>query len=136
MEYYGSVESRNLNNGEIRQIQICAHIVDECLHILLIRVHIVLRRRIALPLVPQQRLDLAAAARRLRALHHVLVQVLPTRPLLDRRPADGAGHQPDRPHALLHCVGERHPRPHAARLLRVDVVVERLTRHLPAEVGI
>lgn len=117
-------------------MKIQAHIMNESLHINLVRLSIVSGRRVTLSLVPQHRLNLAVARRRFRPPHHTLVQVPPTRPLLDRRPADGARNQPDHPHALLDGVGERHPGAHAARLLGVDVGVERLERRLPVEVGV
>ncbi|GFY89570.1 carbohydrate esterase, putative [Actinidia rufa] len=50
----------------------------------------------------------------LGSLHHVLVQVRPTRPLFEGGAAHGAGEQRNDPHALLHRVGEGHSGAHAA----------------------
>jgi hypothetical protein len=97
-----------------------------------------LMQRVALSLVPKQGPDFPTARHALprpRPPHHTLVQVLPTRLLLDSCPAHRAGDQSDQPRALPHRVGERHSRPHPTHLLVVDVGVERLRRELPAERG-
>lgn len=140
----------NLDDGQGGQAEVAAHVLDERLHAPPVRLRVVLRRRVALALVPQQRLDLAAAAV-LDALprppHHALVQVLPARPLPDRRAPHRARHQAHRnagrgadaaraaPAALPQRVREGHPRAHAAGLPGVDVAVEGLPGLLPAEGG-
>lgn len=126
----------NLDNWKRRQTKILTHIADELLHVPLIRLSITLMRRVTLPLVPKQTPDFSTTFHALfRPHHHALVQLLPTRPLLYGGPTHSAWDQPHHPHALPHRVGERHPGPHPANLLGVDVGVERLTRRLPVARG-
>ena len=127
---------QNLNDWKRRQAKILTHIMNQPLHISLIGSSIVLRRRIALPLVPKQSLDFPFTLHALfSSIHHI--QVLPTSPLPDGAVTHGAWHQPNAlaPQLLPYSIGERHSRPDSLDLESVDVPVERLSRLLPDEIG-
>lgn len=131
---------KNLNYGKRWQIEVLTNIVDEVLHVDLVSLGVMLRRRVTLSLKPQQRFDLAILLVPLHAflgpLHHVFVQLLPTRPLTYGGAANGARDKTQLAgHAPPHHVGEGHAGTDAAGLLGVDVGVDGFVGGFPLEGG-
>ena len=132
----------NLNDVKRWQIEVLTNIVDEGLHVDLVSCSVFLVDRVAFTFEPQHRFDLAAILALLHAflgpLHHVLVQFLPTRPLLHGGAAHGAGDQTQLAHHHAppqQRVREDHAGAHAASLSGVNVDVEGLVRGFPLEGG-